>query len=98
MFWFDQVADITPELAAKAKTMAMVKEAGMWTSYVMAAVGSLLLLIGIMLAVRNIDDLDDLDEDDEAPILNARQVVEDEGTTSQPPSEGSDKTTNDERE
>uniref|UniRef100_A0A336LK52 CSON007932 protein n=1 Tax=Culicoides sonorensis TaxID=179676 RepID=A0A336LK52_CULSO len=70
MFWFSQVADITPELAGKAKTMAIVKEAGMWTSYVMAAIGSLLLLIGITLAVRNFDDLENLEENDESPILN----------------------------
>lgn len=93
MFWFSQVADITPELAAKAKTMAIVKEAGMWTSYVMAAIGSLLLLIGITLAVRNFDDLDDLDENDESPILNDRQD-ENETITQQP--EANEKTTNEE--
>jgi hypothetical protein len=70
MFWFSQVADITPDLAGKAKTMAIVKEAGMWTSYVMAAIGSLLLLIGITLAVRNFDELEDLEENDESRILN----------------------------
>lgn len=80
MFWFNQVADITPELAAKANTMEMVKEAGMWTSYVLAAVGSTLLLIGIMMAVRNFEDLEDF-ESDESPILNHRE----EGVITQQP-------------
>ncbi|XP_063702565.1 protein croquemort-like [Culicoides brevitarsis] len=73
MFWFNQVADITPELAAKAGVMETVKVAGMWTSYVLAAIGATLLLVGIKMAVTSFDENDNLrQQDDESPILHDR--------------------------
>lgn len=68
MFWFSQVADITEDLAKQAGVMNVVREAGVWGSYAVSAVGLLLLVIGIRLALKGDSEMGE--DDDVAPILS----------------------------
>jgi len=68
MFWFSQVADITEELALKAAVMNEVQTGGMWSAYVLASIGLILLVVGVLIALRS-EPLGGL-EDDDVPILD----------------------------
>lgn len=47
MFWFRQVAELTPDLASQARLALMLPDIGMWIAYFFAALGGLLVLIGV---------------------------------------------------
>lgn len=69
MFWFTQSADITKELADKAKTIATVKNSGIWASYGLAVSGILFTIIGLWLIIRiPTDEL--YEKVEEQPILD----------------------------
>lgn len=68
MLWFSEEADISLELAAKSKTMRTLKDDGLWASYILASIGTLLLVIGILLALRGVEEIED--ESDISPIID----------------------------
>lgn len=52
MFWFRQVAELTPELADQARIAIMLPEFGVWAAYALAGVGILLTIITVACYVR----------------------------------------------
>lgn len=46
MFWFRQVAELTPELASQAKIAVNLPEYGVWFAYVLIGIGGILMVIG----------------------------------------------------
>lgn len=51
MFWFRQVAELTPELASQAKIAVMLPDIGVWVAYGFAGIGGVLALLGVYCAV-----------------------------------------------
>lgn len=47
MFWFRQVAELTPELADQAKVALMLPSIGMWIAYTLLGIGVFLLSIAV---------------------------------------------------
>ncbi|CRK93828.1 CLUMA_CG007355, isoform A [Clunio marinus] len=63
MFWFQQVAELSPELASDARLAAMLPDIGLWIAYGLAGLGGVLILVSILCFVyrwrRRSDDYDD---------------------------------------
>lgn len=53
MFWFTQVADLPKDLADEAKMLYLVQDVGMWASYVLASIGSLCVILGVLFMFCN---------------------------------------------
>lgn len=47
-FWFTQVADLPEDLADEAKMIYLIQDVGMWTSYTLAGLGSLCVIMGVL--------------------------------------------------
>lgn len=63
MFWFRQVAELTPDLASQAKIAVNLPEFGVWFAYLLTGIGVTLMLIGTAcyaLRWRNISDDEEL--------------------------------------
>lgn len=60
MFWFRQVAELTPELASEARIAVMIPDIGIWIAYGFAGIGVVLFLLGVYCSVyrwrRSSDD------------------------------------------
>lgn len=46
MFWFNQRADLTEELADDVKLLFTVRESGMWVTWVLVALGLVFVITG----------------------------------------------------
>lgn len=53
VLWFYQHADITENLADLAKTLIILPNIGLYTSYGIIALGCLLLIVGSFITVRH---------------------------------------------
>lgn len=51
MFWFKQVAKLTPELADQAKIAVMLPDIGLWIAFALAGVGGLIVFLGVYCCV-----------------------------------------------
>lgn len=51
MFWFTQRAALTEELAATARMAILAPDLGLYVAYGVAALGAILLLVGIVLTL-----------------------------------------------
>lgn len=47
MFWFRQVAELSPELAAQARLAVGLTDYGLWFAYALAGVGGLLVILAV---------------------------------------------------
>jgi hypothetical protein len=69
MFWFKQRAQLTPELASRARLALNLPNIGLWVAYALLGVGLLMSISTVLCFVyrwRNAGE----SEDDEEPILN----------------------------
>lgn len=52
MFFFRQTAELTPELGSQVKLLLNLSRIGTFTFYGIAAIGALLLSIGVLITIR----------------------------------------------